>query len=40
MNKNVKKKTSSFGWKIVDRPEVTLSEDDLKLIEEMRGWVR
>lgn len=40
MLENVKKKTSSFGWKIVDRPEVTLSEDDLELIEEMRGWVR
>ena len=36
MLENVKEGTSRLGWKINDQPEVTLSREDLKLIEEMR----
>lgn len=35
----VKEKTSSLGWKIKDRPKVTLSEKDLALIREMESWI-
>ena len=36
MLENAKEGTSRLGWKINDQPEVTLSREDLKLIEEMR----
>lgn len=36
---NVKERTSSLGWKINDRPEVTLSGESLELIEEMRDLI-
>lgn len=36
MLETVKKKTSMLGWKIKDRPEVTLSQEYFDLIDEMR----
>lgn len=32
----VKENTSALGWKIVDRPQVTLSHENLEIIEDMR----
>lgn len=37
MLEDVKEKTSTLGWKIADRPKVTLSHEHLELIEEMRN---
>lgn len=36
MLEKVKEETSSLAWRIKDRPRVTLSREDLDLIEEMR----
>lgn len=33
----VKKRTSSLGWKIKDKPDVTLSESEKEILEEMGG---
>ena len=36
MLEQVKENTSALGWKIVDRPQVTLSHENLEIIEDMR----
>lgn len=36
MLEQVKENTSALGWKIVDRPQVTLSHENLGIIEDMR----
>lgn len=36
MLEKVKENTSALGWKIVDRPQVTLSHENLEIIEDMR----
>lgn len=39
MLKELQEKTSPLGWKIDDRPQVTLSQADIELIEEMEALV-
>lgn len=39
MLKKVEERTSSLGWKIKDRPKVTLSDKELTIISEMGSWI-